>query len=44
LAQGALVGPNDQGLIAYLVIREAGLALILSERPILVPRNREVET
>jgi len=25
-ARGALIGPDDQGLIAYLAIREAGLA------------------
>jgi len=42
-AQGALIGPNDQGQIAYRVIREAELALCGSERPIWVPRNREVE-
>jgi len=41
-ARGALVGPDDQGLIAYLAIREVGLALLLPERPIMVPRDREV--
>jgi len=33
LFPGALVGPDDQGLIAYLAIREAGLAKFLPEGP-----------
>lgn len=40
--QGALIGPNDQGLAADRAAREARLALCL-ERSAPVPGNREIE-